>query len=457
MPMNDGVLNRLPEFALACACCRWPPSSERTETIQASAALVTDWNRFLRIVNCHRIAGLVHHALASSEIDVPSHVADGLALSAGQIARQNLAMAAESARLQEIFDDAQIPVVFVKGVSLAQLAYGSLSLKHGKDIDLLVTPSAILTSLRLLEQEGYALSHPAAHLGQAQRNAVIRYAKEFGLLRQRDNSEVELRWRLTDNPLLLTGIDANSPTQEVPLGGGCGVRTLRNGDLFAYICAHGARHAWSRLKWLVDLNAFIAGMSDDDIERLYRNAAARGAGLCAGQALLLREALLGRSPPPALAAELRHSRRIKRLVALGTDAMVGSDAETEIYDRPFATTRIALGGFGLGRGAKYYWRQCHVAFVNLEDVIGFRLPERLHFIYPVLRLPLWLWRRIIYRGRNRGRSHGSQPAGKGSLSSNLMGEIIRRQPIAEPHLPRDATRQTSHPEGAAERPGLRAL
>jgi Uncharacterised nucleotidyltransferase len=404
MSKTDDALNRLPEFALARACCRWPPSPERTEAIRTAAARVTDWDRFLRVVDCHRIAGLVHHALMSPGIDVPSLVNDGLALRAGQIARQNLAMAVESARLQEVFDAARIPVVFVKGVSLARLAYGSLSLKHGKDIDLLVPPSEALAGLRLLEREGYALTRPAARLSHAQRQMVVRKAKEFALFRRQDNIEVELHWRLTDNPFLLTGIAPTPPTREVPLGGSCGVRTLRDEDLFAYLCVHGAAHGWARLKWLADLNAFMAGMSDQDIVGLYRDAATRGAELCAGQALLLRELLLGPPPPPALASELRHSRRMKRLVALGTGAIVGSNAETEIYDRPFGTTRIALLGFGLGRGVRYHWRQCQIAFTNVEDLIAFDLPNWLDFIHPVLRPATWLWRRIENRGRSRGRS-----------------------------------------------------
>jgi hypothetical protein len=40
--------------------------------------------------------------------------------------RKNLAMAAEALRLQRLFDDADLPVLFVKGTSLAVLAFGNV-------------------------------------------------------------------------------------------------------------------------------------------------------------------------------------------------------------------------------------------------------------------------------------------------------------------------------------------
>ena len=44
----------------------------------------------------------------------------------------------KSLRLQRLFDDADLPVLFVKGAALAMLAFGNLGLRSGQDIDLLV-------------------------------------------------------------------------------------------------------------------------------------------------------------------------------------------------------------------------------------------------------------------------------------------------------------------------------
>jgi len=392
-------LNLPLEFRLAAACCMWPPSNDRAQAIQSTSENTIDWPRFMRVVNRQRIAALVHSALTSSRVQVPASIKAELASHAQQIARQNLLSAAESVRLQSLFDSAQIPVVFFKGVTLAQLAYGSLSLKHGKDIDILVPPGLAETALQILERDGYGLSRPAEELNEAQRRALIRYGKEVALIHRTTTIEVELHWKLMDNPLLLRNVDIHSPTQDVRLFDGGGVRTLAETDLFAYLCVHGAIHAWSRLKWLADLNAFISGHDAAEIECFYHYADTKGAGFCAGQALSLCRDFLQLKVPPSLASEFRQSRRLRRLSAIAIDAMVGPDAETELIARPFATYRTYLAWFLLGRGWGYFLAQCRNFSVGLGDVLCCPLPSYLHFLYPFLRLPLWLSRRVRYRGR----------------------------------------------------------
>jgi hypothetical protein len=49
--------------------------------------------------------------------------------------------------------------------------------------------------------------------------------------------------------------------------------------------------------------------------------------------------------------------------------------------------------FLLGQGWAFFAAQCRTASVGIIDVISLPLPSYLHFLYPLLRLPLWLWRR----------------------------------------------------------------
>lgn len=404
--MTDHTLPR--EFLLAAACCRWPLSEQAIAAISTAHNDAIDWRYFLRIVKRQRVAGLVHNALLAAGIDLPSDIAQQLASSARRIAWQNAVLAAETIRLQRAFDAAQLPVVVLKGVSLAQLAYGSLSLKHSKDVDLLVPPDRAEEALQLLERDGYALRQPAEQLTDAQRHAVIQYSTEVAV--RRGSLQVELRWRLTENPLLFTGVDAYSRTQDVALSDGASVRAFEEENLFAYLCVHGASHAWSRLKWLADLNALIAQKSEGDLERLYRHARATASGLCAGQALLLCHRLLQLNLPARLKDELQSNRRLEKLVAIAMDVMIGPDAETELEDRPFGSTRVSLMQFLLGEGWSYFVTQCRVLGVRLGDVVRYPLPSSLHFLYPILRVLLWLRRRGISGGAiHRNRQNRPKP------------------------------------------------
>lgn len=387
------------EFALAAACCRWPATELQRECISAAVPRVADWDRYQRLIRRHRIAGLAYHALTNSETSVPIEVIRDLGESANAITRQNLLLAVETIRLQETFDNAGIPVFFFKGVSLALLAYGTLSLKHGKDIDFCVPPAFALQALRLLEERDYMLWLPATTLNQAQREAMVRHAMEAALIHRTTGVQVELHWALTDNPVLLRDIDPYSETQMVALSAGRSIRTLADENLFKYLCVHGAIHAWSRLKWLADLNAFLSSKSLAEIERLYRSAVVHGPGLCTKLGLHLCKDLLGRELPEAVATCPHDHSRVRHLVTFSLDTMTGQNEVAEPWDRPFAYYRLIVYHFLLSSSWRYVCEQCRFLSVAFRDVLRFPLPRALHFAYPLLRVPFWLWRRFHDDGR----------------------------------------------------------
>jgi hypothetical protein len=381
-----------PEFLLVAACCRWPPSQSRNSAVQAAAAAVADWDAVVVAAQRQRIAGLVHDALSAAGVRLPAAPAAELARRAQAIFRKNLLLAAETYRLQTLLDAAAIPSVALKGVALAQLAYGSLKVKHTHDIDLLIPPDRALVAMALLERDGYALSFPASYLSEAQRRAVVRYSREVAFIHPGNGAFTELQWRAADNPQLLKEVHAGSPVQNVVVADSMSVRTLARDDLFAYLCVHGAHHAWSRLKWLADLNAFIAA-TDADIVHLHRHAQAKGAGLCSGQALLLCQRLFALPLPDGLASELLGTGRARKLYAIAADAMADRSRGGGGGGGAPAVWRDFWAQFLLGRGWAFFAAQCRTASVGIIDVISLPLPAYLHFLYPLLRLPLWLWRR----------------------------------------------------------------
>lgn len=377
------------EFVLVAACCCWPPSPERDAAVRAAAA-IRDWDCLVRMVARHRVAGLVHAALDAAGVEPEADAARTLARGARRIALRNIVLANESAQLQAAFDAAQIPALILKGSTLALLAYGTTALKQARDIDLLVSAGDAEAAMHRLEHAGYRRVSPPGPMSESRCNALIRYGREIEFVHDGKNIRLELQWRLVDNRCVLVGIGTHGAVQSVALPDGRQLRTLAVADLFAYLCVHGASHSWARLKWLADVNAMIAMRNDADIERLYRYAESKSAGPCAGLALLLCAKIFGRPLPPALMSEINGSRRVRYLAALALKAMAAPDIDRAGFA---AVTRNVLAPFLFGRGWRFLAGQCRAASVGVADVLRLPLPAPLHFVYPLLRLPLWLWRR----------------------------------------------------------------
>jgi hypothetical protein len=342
-----------PEFQLVAACCRWPPSPARDAAVTAAAALCGDWPLAVRIAERHRVEGLTWAALRQAEVDVPAEAGERLRASAARIGRQNLVLTAESLRLAALLERAGIRFLFVKGVTLGALVYGSVGLKMGWDIDLLVPLPALEAAAAVLEAAGYRLdlpSGPRAREGLAQ---FHRHAKE-SVWKSADGSlTVELHTALSDNPALLPQVGPDSPQRAVEVAKGRFLPTLSTDELFAYLAVHGASSAWFRLKWIADVAALLAEAPPAEIERLYRRSIELGAGRASAQALLLCQRLFGTPVPPALAAELRSDRTNRWLLAVALRMLAGRSLATELHHLRLGTLYIHLMQLGLLPGLRF--------------------------------------------------------------------------------------------------------
>jgi hypothetical protein len=392
---NDGGA---PEFRLAAACAIWPPSDRRIEAIRAAATEVLDWARFLRVALRHQVVGLVHDGLTRAQPGVPVEIAREIGTHSAQMVRESLAMATEALRLQRLFAEANVPVLFVKGASLAVLAFGTLGLSRGQDIDLLVPLEILPAASALMVRAGYRRFDPPSEVSEAHLRLLMPLRKDLGFVHQSTGLRVELHWRLFLNPYAMDETSLMAASRVVPLYGTQGLRTLGEDDLFAYLCMHGALHWWNRLKWLADINALLAAHDENNAERLIHAAQARGAGRAATQALRLCQRLLKTPLPARLMDGFARGARERWLEATALNAMTSGHAEGDPHEARFGTTRGSLSTFLLNPSWRYWLAELNYHLTNQSDVLAVPLPERLRFLYPVLRLPLWAWRHAAKRG-----------------------------------------------------------
>jgi hypothetical protein len=353
-----------PEFRLLVECCRLAfagGSGERASGLARTA----DWPLFVRLARHHRVQGLVVRSLALLPGSMPGPVSDELKSDAAEIAARNLRSAAESDRLAKAFAAANIPLLFVKGLTLGALAYGDLSVKAGIDIDLLVDPSDVARAAQLLIDSGW---HAVVPPGGPDRIARWHRRRKESVWRHHETGlQADLHGRLADNPRLIAEITASSPSQTVSIAPDIALRTLAPDELFAYLAVHGASSAWFRLKWITDFAALLSNVPPAELERLYHRSMALGAGRAPAWALLLADRLYGTlGAAPGLGRSLSSDRANRRLVAIASTLLERSAEPLEPTERVFGTAPIHLSqllllpgcGFKLGET----WRQARSPF-----------------------------------------------------------------------------------------------
>lgn len=383
-------------FRLLCASIRWPPSDATAAAIDVALPSITDWQAFLHLTSRHRVEGLVAATLDQAGWPVPDGVRTALSEAAKRIARDNLAMAAALRGALNAFDREGIEAVVLKGVPLTMLLFGSLSVRHAKDIDILVQPDTFDRAAAIVGRLGYARVLPPADANPRFVRIWRRVWKDQTF--RRAGVEIELHWQATNNPFLLSIPWQPSDWQTVRLGRGNEVRTLAGADLFAYLAAHGAITQWHRLKWLADIAALLADQKAGAIEAMFERATALGAGRPAGQALLLCADLLDCSLPNDLLARLRSDRAIVGLVEIARSGLV-RDGAAERTAFAFGTLRTSMSRMNLSPSIGYKLREIAVNFANPLDAAGFSMRGWLAYAYPAFRLFAWLRTQLTNRAR----------------------------------------------------------
>ena len=96
-------------------------------------------------------------------------------------------------------------------------------------------------------------------------------------------------------------------------------------------------------------------------------------------------------------ATLGKSITARWLHATALSAMTTGQGEHDPHEARFGTTRGSLSTFLLSLSWRYRLKELNLHLFNQTDVLTMPLPERLQFFYPLLRLPLWVWRHAAKR------------------------------------------------------------
>jgi hypothetical protein len=289
-------------------------------------------------------------------------------------------------RINHFFCENKIPALFLKGPILAKVLYGDLSLRTSSDLDLLVSLDQLEIVEVLLQKMGYIKDE---YIETILNDWKWRH-HHFTFYHHNTNIKVEVHWRLNPGP----GKEPNfkdlwNRKQELLISSKP-LFYLSNEDLFFFLVTHGARHGWSRLRWLIDIHQLmVRTLNFKIIRKLFKKYNYLNV---AGQALILSNELLGTSVDEALKI-----LKIKSNVPLNlaNEAMFYLKQMINLHNEPL-DERVS-------RYHKHHLiklmspKQKTLFFLSFlfpypEDAKTLPLPKKLHSVYFVIRPFLWIWR-----------------------------------------------------------------
>ncbi|NLB68843.1 MAG: hypothetical protein GX804_04040 [Lentisphaerae bacterium] len=277
--------------------------------------------------------------------------------------------------------DSGIKPLIVKGPALAALAYDTSSVRMYDDVDLLLKNKERRIAISVLEGLGWqeirnsppeavehllrttediAMYHPGCSVG-------IDIVNPDGILR---NATPALK---NSTDFQFAGTVASAPSKI---------------EHFLYCAAHGAKHAFTRLIWLPDLDVISSKFTAQDWESVIELARKRRLTRILALACAMGEEILGTPYPLEAQGQWHGSAWLKRRMAICMSVHTDPKGLTSVYrwwpgllDSPMQ---------------KIHFRIMWLFVPAAADIRACLLPRRTHFLYYFTR-PVRLFSRFILR------------------------------------------------------------
>ncbi|AHV95796.1 nucleotidyltransferase domain-containing protein [Paenibacillus sabinae] len=352
-----------------------------------------DWKEFMRLAMHHRVYPFLYPKLSRmAEGKIPSGLVQWLKQEYCNNTVRMLHLSGEMDRLADKLADAGIPALFLKGPVLAQALYGDISLRTSRDLDFIVPLDKLAEAEALLVRLGY--------VEEIEFETILgdwKWRQHHRTYNHPDvNIKAEIHWRLNPAPSREPGFGELWERKRTSDALGRNIHYLGAEDLFLFLAAHGARHGWSRLRWLLDIKQLLLQRPDGGtLTRLLHRYGYDDIG---GQALLLATEVLKAPVDPGLSRlmERPKARRLARLSMFYVGRMVNlhNPPLPPEVERHYRYYQPAI----LSRGQQLVYALGFL-FPYAADAKTLPLPRPLHFLYFVLRPFLWTWRKAFGEGK----------------------------------------------------------
>ncbi|SEC07680.1 nucleotidyltransferase family protein [Paenibacillus sp. GP183] len=346
-----------------------------------------DWDYFLTLVSHHRVYPVIYKKLRNiDETWIPNYVIQTLRIDYQKNTFQMLQLSAEMENLCKLFSEPNIRCLILKGPVLAADLYGDISLRTSRDLDILIPIYDLDHAEELLGRLGYVkVEYPSTILNdwkwRHHHVTFFHYEKRVTL---------EIHWRLGPGPGKEPGFNELWERKRVATITSSPVYYLGREDLFFFLVSHGARHGWSRLRWLADIDqALKQSINFENYSLLLKKFKHLHIG---AQAIILASQLL----LTPLTSEMKtitggkHARRLAQDALFYIHQMVNLHSihvpeDVSKYHKRHLFSLMSYENKMLFIMSFFY--------PYPEDAETLILPKRLHFLYFPLRPILWVWRK----------------------------------------------------------------
>ncbi|MEM8486117.1 MAG: nucleotidyltransferase family protein [Bacteroidota bacterium] len=248
------------EHRLLLACAKTQGYQTKVNDTFEDASL--DWMYVYALADHHRITPLLYFFLRSNpQIEVPEQAAAKIKAHAGNLGVANLFQTKELTGLLADISGAGLEAMPFKGPALGQYLYENVGLRPFGDLDILIHRKDFTPIKALLLQRGYK---PYREFSAEEEARFLATQMGFEFVSKDERSVVEVHWSFLNAVHSFRLSEAVVWKERVQLDlAGDTVEVFSPAHLLVYLCAHGSKSLWARLRWVCDVAELVAKHQDE--------------------------------------------------------------------------------------------------------------------------------------------------------------------------------------------------
>lgn len=243
MPEGESPHQTTDEAALLLTCLRNLPFCVPDDT---------NWQALLDLAAAHGVLLLIHCSFLRNHIEIP----DFFSSAVEEHKKKAEKYAEQLKHLLQQFAQQGIETLPLKGPVLAETLYGDVALRSYVDLDLLVRRDDYERAAALLLDLGFTAGMVNEY------NGGFRY----------DGTKVELHFEVVPPRAFRFDVNAIWSRSRRDHFRGKPIRVMCDQDLVLFLCAHGLKHGFSRLIWILDLARALRSVGHRGAKELMQRA-----------------------------------------------------------------------------------------------------------------------------------------------------------------------------------------
>ena len=359
------------DIELIIEACKNEPNSTRLREL---IPLIKEWHTFIDLAYTHGIFPVVYKVLKNYAEFIPQEIMHSMKISNMSIVKENMLMSAELIKVMKLLEEHNIKAIAFKGPTLAQLAYGDITLRQYCDLDILIQAKSLQKSYAIL-LDTYSVQTKLQYLDN---DLYIDKLNDVNFFNKSNNILIELHWNLFQkqfsNTLLFADILKSSQKVKIQ---GYEFSIFSNEVLLLYLCIHGSKHCWERISWILDIDKIIRknpNLNWDLIEKMAKELQCENMlhlGLSQSEKLF-------HTP---LNYEYKSNKKLNLYIEENFEKLPLSKTEFSINYNSFKFRYMLQDNFT----SKIRYLLRTIFPINAQDVTFVQLPTKLYFLYYLIK------------------------------------------------------------------------